>query len=207
MFTVVITEQTHLDGIEEYKPFLLPFFPDSDVTFCQWRPDGETLFDAVPELAATVSRHSRWRLIVVCGEEGLTRKNPFDLVSYAAPQWPDGMEQAVYLKLRRQAKFAAFEQAARNPLTKLMTWLCQSPTITSGRNQAEELDPEFGEYQAEIRKKEELRQQIRREETLEITLPSEILCVARRCYQEAEYDLGTQSGLPVFEILRLEPVL
>lgn len=191
MFTVVITEQTHLDGIEEYKPFLLPFFQDSDVTFCQWRPDGETLFDAVPELAATVSRHSRWRLIVVCGEEGLTRKNPFDLVPYAAPQWPDGMEQAEYLQLRRQAKFAAFEQAARNPLTKLMTWLCQSPTITSGRNQAEELDPEFGEYQAEIRKKEELRQQIRREETLEITLPSEILCVARRCYQEAEYDLQT----------------
>lgn len=191
MFTVVITEQTHLDSIEEYKPFLLPFFQDSDVTFCHWHMDGETLFDAVPDLVATVSRHSRWRLIVVCGEEGLAQKNPFDLVPYRKPQWPADMDQAEYLSLVRRAKFAAFEQAARKPLTKLMTWLCQSPTVTAGRNQAEELDPEFAEYVAEIRKKEELRRQIRREEDLEITLPSEILCVARRCYQEAEYDLQT----------------
>lgn len=191
MFTVVITEQTHLDSIEEYKPFLLPFFEDSNVVFCPWHMEGETLFEAVPDLAATVSRHNRWRLIVVCGEEGLTRKNPFDLVPYREPECPGDMAQEDYLALVRQAKFAAFEQAAKKPLVKLMTWLCQSPTVTAGRNQAEELDPEFGEYMAEIQKKEELRRQIRREENLEITLPSEVICIARRCYQEAEYDLQT----------------
>lgn len=191
MFTVVITEQTHLDSMEEYKPFLLPFFEDSDVTFCPWNMEGETIFDAVPDLAATVSRHNRWRLIVVCGEEGLTQKNPFDLVPYRKPDCPPDMAQEEYLSLVRQAKFAAFEQAAQKPLVKLMTWMCQSPTVTEGRNQAEALDPEFAEYMAEIRKKEELRSRIRREGDLEITLPAEVICVARRCYQEAEYDLQT----------------
>lgn len=190
MFTVVITEQAHLDSIEEYRPFLLPFLEQSDVAFCRWHMDGETLSDTVPELVGTVARHESWRLIVVCDEAGMDQKNPFDLAPYRKPEWDPDMDQSVYLEQVRQAKFQSFELAAKQPLTRLMTWLCQSPTVTGGRNQAE-LDPEFAEYLAEFRKKEELRTQIRAGETLEIVLPAEIICVARRCYGEAEYDIQT----------------
>lgn len=190
MFTVVITEQAHIDGLEEYQTFLQPFLDRSDVVFCRWHMDAETLTDAVPELINTVSRHERWRLIVVADEAGLEQKNPFDLVPYRKPVWPAGLDQSEYLNRVRQTKFAAFDLAAKQPLTRLMTWLCQSPTVTSGRNQAER-DPEFAEYMAEFRKKEELRAGIRSGETLEIVLPTEIICVARRCYEQTEYDIQT----------------
>lgn len=188
MFTVVVTEQTHLDSIREYKAFLRPFLDSANVEFCRWRPEAERLDEAVPELVQTVSRHDRWRMIVVCDEEGLEQKNPFELVSYSPPEWPEEMEQSEYLQLVQAAKFAAFEQAAKKPLTRLMTWLCQRPTVTEGINNAQ-ADPEFAEYMAEIRKKEELRSQICRDEIPRISLPSEIICVAKRCYTETEYDI------------------
>ena len=190
VFTVVITEQAHLDSIEEYRPYLLPFLEKNEVCFCRWHPDGETLSDAVPDLVGTVSRHENWRMIVVCDEAGFDQKNPFDLAPYRAPVWDPDMEQSLYLEQVRQEKFRCFEEAARQPLTKLMTWLCQSPTVTAGRNGAER-DPEFAEYLAEVQKKEELRTRIRSSENLEIMLPAEIICVARRCYGEAEYDIQT----------------
>ena len=137
VFTVVITEQAHLDSIEEYRPYLLPFLEKNEVCFCRWHPDGETLSDAVPDLVGTVSRHENWRMIVVCDEAGFDQKNPFDLAPYRAPVWDPDMEQSLYLEQVRQEKFRCFEEAARQPLTKLMTWLCQSPTVTAGRNGAE----------------------------------------------------------------------
>lgn len=188
MFTVVITEQAHLDSIEEYRPFLLPFLEHTDVAFCRWHMNGESLSDAVPDLVSTVARHESWRVVVVCDEAGFDLKNPYDLVPYHKPHWDPDMDQREYLAQVQQEKFRCFEQAAGQPLTRLMTWLCQSPTVTAGLNQAQ-LDPEFAEYMAEFRKKEELRTQIRAGETLEIVLPAEIICVARRCYSEAEYDI------------------
>ena len=194
VFTVVITEQAHLDSIQEYRSFLKPFLDREHIAFCRWRTDGASLSDAVPELASTVSRHENWRLIVVCNEDGLHLKNPFEVVSYRKPEWPRGMDQQDYLELVRQSKFAAFEQAARQPLTRLMTWLCQSPTVSMERSPAYE-DPEFAEYVAEFRRKQELRQAIRAGEEPEFTLPSEILCLAKRCYREAEYDIQTSWAL------------
>jgi hypothetical protein len=188
VFTVVVTEQEHLDSIREYKAFLRPFLENSQVEFCRWRTDGACLGEAVPELVQTVSRHDRWRMIVVCDEEGLERKNPFELVSYTPPEWPRETDQETYLQLVQKAKFAAFEEAAKKPLTRLMTWLCQSPTVTEGINNAQ-ADPEFAEYVAEMQKKMELRQQIMGDEVSRISLPAEIICVAKRCYVQTEYDI------------------
>ena len=80
VFTVVVTQQEHLDSIQEYKAFLKPFLDNAHIAFCRWQPEGEDLRQAVPELYDTVSRHERWRMILVCDEEGLAQKNPFDIV-------------------------------------------------------------------------------------------------------------------------------
>jgi hypothetical protein len=48
VFTVVISEQVHLDSIKEYGAFLKPFLKNSNIAFCQWNPEGRTLQEAVP---------------------------------------------------------------------------------------------------------------------------------------------------------------
>ena len=86
MFTVVISEQTHLDNIAQYKPFLKPFMEQPGVAFCRWRQNGNNLEEAVPDLFETVARQKSWRAVVVCDEEGIGLQNPFDLVRYQAPE-------------------------------------------------------------------------------------------------------------------------
>ena len=175
----------------------------------------------VPELENTVSTREEWRALVLCGDAGLTRKNPFDLVEYVQPKRefeaapgepePPGSETedtkdssllseiydkrqdkklSKYLKTLKAAKFAAFEQAAQNPLTRLMTFLCEAPLVTKGINEAVE-DPEFEEYYIESIKKAELREKIRSGETVKIALPSEVLCLARRSAECEPYDIKT----------------
>lgn len=188
MFTVVITEQEHLEGMEGYRPYLLPFMDRSDICFCRWFPEGESLAEAVPDLMEAVYRRDCWRLIVVMPDQGIRQKNPFELVHYENPVRDPEEDLKAYLNRVRSAKKEAYYAAARLPLTRLMTWLCASPLVTSGQNQAE-ADPEFAEYAAEIQIKNQLREEIRSSETLEIPLPSEILCLARRCCQEPDYDI------------------
>ena len=93
-----------------------------------------------------------------------------------------------YLGKQRKAKFAAFEQAKEKPLTRLMTFLCEEPMVSSGRNHADE-DPEFEEYLEENRKKHEIREQIRGTQQVECSLPLQIFCIARRTYKNPEYDI------------------
>jgi len=191
VFTVVLTEQAHLDSIEEYKAFLKPFLDSTNIAFCRWRPNGKNLEEAVPALYDTVSRHERWRLIVVCEEDGMAQKNPFDTVGYVDPPIPEKMEVADYLAARREARLAAYEKAAKQNLTRLMTWLCQPPLVSSGRNNAQDYDPEFAEFLAQAQAKESLRAQILGDQVIQIALPSEVICVARRCCMQEDYDIRT----------------
>ena len=198
VFTVVVTQQEHLDSIQEYKAFLKPFLDNAHIAFCRWQPEGEDLRQAVPELYDTVSRHERWRMILVCDEEGLAQKNPFDIVHHQDPAREPGMEDAEYMALRRQARFASYEQAAQKPMVRLMTWLCQQPLVTAGENPLQEWDPEyleFGEYLAQARYKAQLRQQILGDYIPQINLPAEIICVAKRCFDQEEHDIGSSWSL------------
>ena len=210
MFTVVIAEQEHIDNIKQCQVFLQPFLDQSRMAFCPWYPEEPTLADSVPRLAECVAGNQEWRAVVVCGEEGLHNKNPFDVVPFHAPPkspdtiWDteadaaeDGLpgrpsQQALreYLEQLRQAKFQAFEQAARQPLTRLMTHLCEGPLVTRGKNNASD-DPEFAEYLAESARKQELREAIIGEEKLNLSRPQEVICVARRTYTQQESDIDT----------------
>lgn len=192
MFTVVITEQAHLDSIKQYQSFLKPFLDNAHIAFCPWNLEGKTLKEAVPTLYETVSRHEQWRMLVICDEEGLHSKNPFDLVAFHEPVLTKEMDEAAFRAQRRQARFAAYEEAATKPLVRLMTWLCQAPMASSGENNALALeDPEFAEYLAQVSKKAQLRSQILGDYIPEINLPAQILCVAKRCYQEGAQDINT----------------
>jgi hypothetical protein len=190
VFTVVITEQLHLDGIAEYKTFLEPFLNAPGVAYCAWHPEGRTLEEAVPDLAATVSRHEHWRLVAVCPDDRIDRKNPFDLVSWTAPTASRDWELPEYLAQLRQAKSNAYTQAIRQPLTKLMTWLCESPMVTDGMNNAQE-DPEFAAYMADVAEKSRLRRELIGDFVPDFTLPDEILCLSMRCCPDATYDIRT----------------
>lgn len=200
MFTVVIAEKEHIDSIQEYSTFLKPFIDDAHVEFCEWRPEEDTLADSVPHLVETVARQRDWRAVVLCDERGMERKNPFDRVEFEPPVFTpldSEDEEKVkehrqqYLERLKQAKFRAFEQAAQQPLTRLMTRLCAGPLVTRGKNKAASEDPDFAEYLAESARKRELREQIIAGEKPGISLPAEVLCVARRTYAQQEYDINT----------------
>lgn len=192
VFTVVITEQTHLDSIQEYKTFLKPFLDNSHIAFCTWDPEGQTLNEAVPQLYETVSRHDRWRLIVACDEEGLETKNPFDRVGYKDPEQPRDMDDSEYAQLCREGRLAAYEQASKKPLARLMTWLCQQPLVSNDNNPFDEEDSAysaFHEYLIQAKAKAEIRQKLLGDYVSQITMPAEIICVAKRCYKEEAYDI------------------
>ena len=200
MFTVVIAEKEHIDSIREYEVFLKPFIDDAHVEFCEWRPEEDTLADSVPHLVETVARERDWRAVVLCDTVGMERKNPFNRVEFTPPVFiplDSEDEEEVrehrrqYLEQLKQAKFRSFDQAARQPLTRLMTRLCAGPLVTRGKNNAALEDMDFAEYLAESTRKQELREQIIAGEKPGISLPSEVLCVAKRTYTEQEYDINT----------------
>ena len=89
MFTVVIAEKNHIDAIREYDIFLKPLIEKSDVHFCEWRPEEDTLTYAVPKLREVVGNREEWRAIVVCDERGLREKNPFDRSKPVLPKYPE----------------------------------------------------------------------------------------------------------------------
>lgn len=207
MFTVVIAEKEHIDRIQEYQVFLKPFMDSARVEFCQWRPDRLTLADAVPRLTQAVARRREWRAIVLCDDDAQDRKNPFERVNFTPPEYIPFTEteneelllehRRSYLEELKQSKFRAFEQAAKQPLTRLMTYLCEGPLLTQNKNSrvAQYMDGvdrlDYLEYQEESRKKQELREQIIAGEVCNISLPTEVVCIARRTYTGQEYDVNT----------------
>ncbi len=190
VFTVVIAEKEHIKSIQEYNIFLKPFMEDKKVAFCAWNTEGETLADAVPALVDAVARQSLWRAVVVCDERGLNQKNPFHLVTYQAPEAKPEESREEYFSRVRESKFKAFESAAALPLTRLMTYLCESPLVNEGRNHAD-ADPEFAEYRAEALYKQELRLKMKGQEKMVISLPSEVYCIAKRTSDVQEYDINS----------------
>lgn len=201
MFTVVIAEKEHIDSIREYGVFLKPFLNDACVAFCEWRTGERTLADSVPHLQETVARCRQWRAVILTDESGLERKNPFQMVDFTPPPFTPLAEiedeeavdqhRRAYLEVLREGKFQAFEQAAEQSLTRLVTYLCAGPLVTRGRNDAAASDPDFAEYLAESMRKQELREQIIAGETLNFSLPAEVVCVARRTHTLQEYEVNT----------------
>ena len=190
MFTVVIAEQEHISAIEEFHMFLQPLLASTQVAFCQWVPDGAALDDMVPQLRKTVNRREEWRAIVVCDEGGLKQQNPFNRVVYTPPQHQQGQSQEEYLDTVWQRKREAFDLAAQQPLTRLMSYLCQGPLISVEKGQTYQ-DPEFALYQKEAEYKQELRRAITAGCELEISAPAQVLCLAKRTYVDEERALRT----------------
>ena len=191
MFTVVIAEKEHISSIQNYRIFLKPYEKDN-IAFCEWIPEGTTLAETVPDLEHLVSRQKEWRAIIVCDEEGLHRRNPFDLVPITLPERPqyaDGMD--AYLREIRQIKTSAYDQAADKPLVRLVTRLCEPPLAVAGKNNLAQVDPEFEEYQFESDYKNRLRREIIGDEKISVFYPAEILCLAKRTHEEEAYAIET----------------
>lgn len=91
MFTVIIAEKKHFDAIQKNKLYFKPFLDKcpEEFVFCEWHPEGQTLYEAVPELVTAVGRHKSWRAVIVNSGRSDTRRNPYDDVSaseYAAAE-------------------------------------------------------------------------------------------------------------------------
>ena len=171
----------------EYDVFLKPFADLRHIALCRWEPQEDTLRKAVPELEAAVAGERVWRAVILNTNEGITQRNPYDLVSYTPPQ-RDEDNMPAYLERLREEKFSAFRQAIRKPLTRLATYLCEQPLIQEGRNAAAQ-DPEFAEYQTEAQYKQELRTQLLDGESIDFPRPAEVLCISPRLYCQRSDEL------------------
>lgn len=212
MYTVIITEQEHIDNIREYGLFLEPFMKKTQFTPCLWKPEEKnSLKESVPSLDETVAHREEWRAIIICDEAGLNRKNPFNIVDYKQPVWEGEEKESLeaYYARRLEAKKAAYREAAMQPLTRLVTRLCEDPTVTArgDRNvdpnslgfMSEDLaykmkattreDLEFQEYRECARYKKELRDEIRGGEPMVSSYPKEIICIAKRHHDDMDYEL------------------
>lgn len=240
MFTVIIAQQEVIDSIEEYHIFLSPFTEKSKVKFCAWDTEctSDLLTDMVPDLIDTVGSVREWRALVICDERGLNRKNPFDLVEYQRPkrkivprEKPNISELEPledYLARVQEQKFQAYDEARKQPLVRLMAYLCRMPIVspmeeeeaplnrgTNGIPAAHKENPpdyddyrsesarrealEFQEYSAEGARREELLGGITGDTPLEIATPTEVLCIARRTWEVSEYEIN-QAWTPHLEL-------
>lgn len=154
----------------------------------------------VPAIFETVGRRKEWRAVIVCDESGLNQKNPFDLVTELptklnAPIGTDanseiGIAYEAHQKAEHEKKLRAYEQASKNALTRLVTFLCDAPTATMPEN-ALDCDTEYQRYVVEIQRKQELRAAILKDEHIETSKPTEVICVAKRTCPEVTADYGT----------------
>ena len=156
MFTVVIAEKNHLQQIEEMKMFLFPLMNPKKFSFCEWNPQGKSLNQVLPGLYDAVRHREEWRALIVCDDGGLQSKNPYERAFYTPPRRKDFASEEEYLAEVRARKFAAFEEAAKQPLVRLTAWLTDRPTVTKGKNNWLHRDPEYAEYRAELEEKERL---------------------------------------------------
>ena len=213
MFTVIIAQKDFIEKTEEYGMFLKPFLASGDVVFCQWNPGETCLEDMLPTLNDAVGRRKHWRALIVCDEAGIHKQNPFDLVTHLPERFTGSIrgnaersseaessademfcsrEYKQYLQAEHEKKLLAFEEAAENPLTRLVTFFCNTPTVTKEEDSAlAEDDPEYLHYVVEHRRKQELRRQIIGDQVMETSQPTEVLCVAKRTYVSAEREFDT----------------
>lgn len=211
MYTVVITEQEHIDSLSEYGLFLEPFMKNNRFAFSRWIPEAESLKEMVPDLEKLIAHREEWRAVILCDEAGIKKKNPFNIIEYKAPVWDEAAEtQTEYFARRLEAKKAAYDQAAKTPLARLAAMLCPDPTVTSRGSQDMDQDfkqflrdgreddtgelaraeMEFREYRWSVGYKKALRDGIRGDETWKFTYPNEIICIAKRHHEDADYELA-----------------
>lgn len=203
MFTVIIADKEYLQKIEEYNLFLKPFLTSPDLALCRWDTEKTGITEMVPDLARTVGRRKDWRAVIICDEKGLNKQNPFDLVDYTAEKYdgplhceskdPDAVsEYQAFLEKEHKKKLAAYEQAMENPLTRLVTFFCNSPSVTK------EDHPEFSKndsgylrYIEENKVKQALRASLLANDTPQTMPPTNIYCIAKRTYQSAAEEFET----------------
>lgn len=201
MFTVLIAEKEHISSIENYKIFLKPYLNDH-FGLCEWIPGEETLSRAVPTLEKTVSPYRQWRAVILCEEEGLLLRNPFEVVTCNCPVRPEYADEetlTAYLQAVRKEKCRAYDEASKKPLVRLVTRLCEEPLAVSenrkdpARQDTQDAEPvegtmvrkmdlEFDEYWYEAQYKNQLRQQILGEERINFYYPAEVICIAKRTH-------------------------
>ena len=109
-----------------------PLLGKNNVVFCPWDTDKTALSDSVPDLYNAVASKGEWRCIIICDEEGISKKNPYDLVEFQGVSKDFKGSEEERLEAVRHAKFAAFEQAKDKPLAKLAAHLCRFPLIDEG---------------------------------------------------------------------------
>lgn len=78
MLNILIYDERLSSIITEYLPFWEPFLSAGEFALCRWRPEAETLSDAVPELYETVGENGEWRAVVLYHGMAAIGSNPFD---------------------------------------------------------------------------------------------------------------------------------
>ena len=82
MFTIIISEQKHIDKVKEYEGFLKPLMNEGKFAFCQWNPEGENIEEALPTLVKTVGNRNDWRAIAIVDSGLENTQNPFDFLKW-----------------------------------------------------------------------------------------------------------------------------
>lgn len=199
--------------------FLKPFLETGDVKFCLWNREAERLAEMLPTLAETVGRRKEWRAVIVCDEAGIHTQNPFDLVKNLPSRFEGPIRGSVertsatteegepstqgaygacseeyerFLQQEHEKKLRAYDEAAKNPLTRLVTFFCNAPTVTVQKNSPlTNGDVDYARYIAEVEHKQQLRKEILADELTETAQPTEVICVAKRTYVSAEREFNT----------------
>ena len=101
-------------------------------------------------------------------------------------------EYNAFLQQEHKKKLKAYEEAAQKPLTRLVTFFCDMPTVTKmDDSKAAQGDPDYTRYIVEHLRKSELRREILDDEKTETSQPTEIVCLAKRTYVSAEKEFDT----------------
>ncbi len=197
MFTAIIAQKEYIDKVSEYKLFLKPFLDKKDIAFCEWNTNGERFSEMLPSLPEIVGRRKDWRAVIICDESGLESKNPFDLVKSLPEPFAGSIigeidegnfaEYESYRTNEHNKKLIAYEEASKNPLTRIATFFCDGPTVTMPESGLLD-DPAYARYIAEMQKKELLRKEIKGDEVLLTSAPTEIICVAKRTLADMHED-------------------
>lgn len=145
MFTVLIAEKKYIDAIRlDNKLFFEPYLSKKDYGFCEWKPEGRTLEESVPDLPNVVARKKDWRAVIIhsATPDQFTKQNPFDLVDNSSVEeclkpeekpeekasWADWINSwKKYYQDITPLKEKMFRNAFEFPLQRLATWLCFKP--------------------------------------------------------------------------------
>ncbi len=219
MFTVILADRETLETIREQHLFLDACVAAREIAYCPWDTRASNPALAVHALPGLIAGRQRWRAVIVCGEDSIHLQNPFDTVCYRDPQQQADEADADYFARRRAARFAAFDAAARQPLTRLGAYLCTQPIVSEGLNRTAQhasamhsgqdgydyendaysivrasqaaVYDEFAEYQAEALYRQQLWEQILEGVERNFELPQEILCISKRCYTDEKQALDS----------------